>query len=156
MKNWRSPASMRISSGSGWWNSESLIFRRKSNEKRWLKFLSMPFSCTMTGCCSRSTTRMAPKPSVLRTLWRLIAEKKVCVCEATKAPVGLLSNRTVLRKQDGGALPRQVRICPALLGQKSNDLTLEIVGFFFFVCGLTSFGFDHNFDHNAGGFIWSN
>ena len=21
--------------------------------------------------------------------------------------------------------------------------------------GLTSFGFDHNFDHNAGGFIWS-
>ena len=26
----------------------------------------------------------------------------------------------------------------------------------FFVCGLTSFGFDHNFDHNAGGFIWSN
>ena len=44
------------------------------------------------------------------------AEEKVCVCEATKAPVGLLSNRTVLRKQDGGALPRQVRICPALLG----------------------------------------
>ncbi|MFQ9529105.1 MAG: hypothetical protein ACLRZ1_11245, partial [Faecalibacterium sp.] len=43
---------------------------------------------------------------------------KVCVCEATKAPVGLLSNRTVLRKQDGGAVPRQVRICPALLDQK--------------------------------------
>ena len=43
-------------------------------------------------------------------------EEKVCVCEATKAPVGLLSNKTVLRKQDGGALPRQVRICPALLG----------------------------------------
>ena len=27
---------------------------------------------------------------------------------AMKAPVGLLSDRTVLRKQDGGALPRQV------------------------------------------------
>ncbi len=27
---------------------------------------------------------------------------------------------------------------------KSNDFTLEIVEFF--VCGLTSFGFDHNFD----------
>ena len=26
----------------------------------------------------------------------------------------------------------------------------------FFVCGLTSFGFDHNFDHNANDFIWSN
>ena len=26
---------------------------------------------------------------------------------AMKAPVGLLSDRTVLRKQDGGALPRQ-------------------------------------------------
>ena len=38
---------------------------------------------------------------------------------------------------------------------KSNDFTLEIVGFFF-VCGLTSFGFDHNFDHNANDFIWSN
>lgn len=37
---------------------------------------------------------------------------------------------------------------------KSNDFTLEIVGFF--VCGLTSFGFDHNFDHNANDFIWSN
>ena len=36
---------------------------------------------------------------------------------------------------------------------KSNDFTLEIVGFF--VCGLTSFGFDHNFDHNANDFIWS-
>ena len=36
---------------------------------------------------------------------------------------------------------------------KSNDFTLEIVGFF--ACGLTSFGFDHNFDHNANDFIWS-
>ena len=30
---------------------------------------------------------------------------------AMKAPVGLLSDRTVLRKQDGGATPRQVRVC---------------------------------------------
>ena len=29
------------------------------------------------------------------------------VCVAMKAPVGLLSGRAVLRKQDGGALPRQ-------------------------------------------------
>ena len=28
-----------------------------------------------------------------------------------KAPVGLLSDRTVLRQQDGGASPRQVPIC---------------------------------------------
>ena len=27
-----------------------------------------------------------------------------------KAPVGLLSDRTVLRQQDGGASPRQVRV----------------------------------------------
>ena len=64
---------------------------------------------------SAINTKMAPKPSGLRTLRPLIAEEKICVCEATKAPVGLLSNRTVLRKQDGGALPRQARICPALL-----------------------------------------
>lgn len=31
------------------------------------------------------------------------------VCVAMKAPVGLLSGRAVLRKQDGGALPRQAR-----------------------------------------------
>ena len=37
---------------------------------------------------------------------------------------------------------------------KSNDFTLEIVGFF--VYRLASFGFDHNFDHNAKDFIWSN
>ena len=64
--------------------------------------------------------------------------------------VGLLSNRTVLRKQDGGAVPRQVRICPALLDHKSNDFMLEIVGFF--VYRLASFGFDHN----TKDFIWSN
>jgi len=31
---------------------------------------------------------------------------------AMKAPVGLSSDRTVLRKQDGGALPRQVTVAP--------------------------------------------
>ena len=41
-----------------------------------------------------------------------------------------------------------------MLDHKSNDFTLEVVGFFF-ACGLTSFGFDHNFDHNAKDFIWS-
>ena len=35
---------------------------------------------------------------------------RVRVCEAMKAPVGLLSGRTVLRQQDGGALPRQVLV----------------------------------------------
>ena len=34
--------------------------------------------------------------------------------ESMKAPVGLLSDRTVLRQQDGGASPRQVRVCRAL------------------------------------------
>jgi hypothetical protein len=38
-------------------------------------------------------------------------------------------------------------INPTISRQKSLD---------FFVCGLTSFGFDHNFDHNANDFIWSN
>jgi len=32
---------------------------------------------------------------------------------AMKAPVGLSSDRTVLRQQDGGASPRQVRVCGA-------------------------------------------
>jgi len=35
---------------------------------------------------------------------------RVRVCEAMKAPVGLLSGRTVLRQQDGGASPRQVLV----------------------------------------------
>ena len=34
-----------------------------------------------------------------------------------KAPAGTLSDRTVLRKQDGGAPPRQVRVC----GAKRNN-----------------------------------
>ena len=36
-----------------------------------------------------------------------------------KAPVGLLSDRTVLRQQDGGASPRQVRVCTAQRNNKS-------------------------------------
>ena len=49
-----------------------------------------------------------------------------------KAPVGLLSDRTVLRKQDGGALPRQVlwlpgrmrppRLCCGIKHTKSENL----------------------------------
>ena len=39
--------------------------------------------------------------------------------EAMKSPVGTLSDRTVLRKQDGGALPRQVRVCVA---QRNNEV----------------------------------
>ena len=38
---------------------------------------------------------------------------------AMKAPVGLLSDRTVLRKQDGGASPRQVRVCAAKWSNES-------------------------------------
>ena len=37
---------------------------------------------------------------------------------AMKAPVGLLSDRTVLRQQDGGASPRQVPVCG---GKKHNE-----------------------------------
>ena len=60
---------------------------------------------------------------------------KVRVCErsaAMKAPVGLLSDRTVLRQQDGGALPRQVlrlpgrmrppRLCCGIKHTKSENL----------------------------------
>ena len=36
-----------------------------------------------------------------------------------KAPVGLLSDRTVLRKQDGGAPPRQLRVCGAMRNNES-------------------------------------
>ena len=57
----------------------------------------------MTEPWSRSTTRMAPKPSDLRTLWPPIRQRK------------------------------KVRICPVFLDHKSNDFTLEIVGFFLFV-----------------------
>ena len=50
-----------------------------------------------------------------------------------KAPVGLLSDRTVLRQQDGGASPRQVQVCLPLtmLCRKSP----QTVVWGFFVCG---------------------
>ena len=81
---------MRISSDSGWWNLESSIFRRKSSEKRWSRFLSMPFFYTMTGCWLRSTTRMVLKPSALRMPWLLLKQWEI------------------------------VRICPALLDHKKS------------------------------------
>ena len=49
-------------------------------------------------------------------------------CAAMKAPVGLLSGRAVLRKQDGGALPRQApapsltAVCPKPY-QKKDRIT---------------------------------
>ncbi len=39
-----------------------------------------------------------------------------------KAPVGLLSDRTVLRQQDGGASPRQV---PVLRIEKKRNLPIK-------------------------------
>ena len=48
-----------------------------------------------------------------------------------KAPVGLLSDRTVLRQQDGGALPRQVPVCrkngynKAFLETHREEITLH-------------------------------
>ena len=44
--------------------------------------------------------------------------KEVRVCGAMKAPVGLLSDGTVLHQQDGGTKSRQVRVCTA---QRSNE-----------------------------------
>ena len=41
----------------------------------------MPFSCMMIGCWLHLTTRMAPKPSDLRTLWPPIRQReKVRIC----------------------------------------------------------------------------
>ena len=54
-------------------------------------------------CCGAAKIFMGNKSSPLCTFL------KVRVCVAMKAPVGLLSGRAVLRKQDGGALPRQAR-----------------------------------------------
>ena len=56
-----------------------------------------------------------------------------------------------IRRKDGDG---KVRLGKHKADHKSNDFTLEIVGFF--VYRLASFGFDHNFDHNANDFIWSN
>ena len=52
-------------------------------------------------CCGAVKIFMGNKSSPLCTFLQ------DCVCVAMKAPVGLLSGRAVLRKQDGGALPRQ-------------------------------------------------
>ena len=54
-------------------------------------------------CCGAVKIFMGNKSSPFCTFL------KVRVCVAMKAPVGLLSGRAVLRKQDGGALPRQAR-----------------------------------------------
>ena len=54
-------------------------------------------------CCGAVKIFMGNKPSPFCTF----LQDRVCV--AMKAPVELLSGRAVLRKQDGGALPRQSR-----------------------------------------------
>ena len=55
------------------------------------------------------------------------------VCAAMKAPVGLLSHKAVLRKQDGAALPRQtwgfaeaLAVAPAFLVQRSPAYRLDL------------------------------
>ena len=52
--------------------------------------------------------RLSPSTAALKT------HRPRLRSAAMKAPVGLLSDRTVLRQQDGGAPPRQVRICFSL------------------------------------------
>jgi len=54
-------------------------------------------------CCGAVKIFMENKSSPLCTF---LQDR---VCAAMKAPVGLLSGSAVLRKQDGGALPRQAR-----------------------------------------------
>ena len=49
-----------------------------------------------------------------------------------KAPVGLLSDRTVLRQQDGGASPRQVPVCRADRQPKTTQKTREQHGTLFY------------------------
>ena len=55
------------------------------------------------------------------------------VCAAMKAPVGLLSHKAVLRKQDGAAPPRQtwvfaeaLAVAPAFLVQRSPAYWLDL------------------------------
>ena len=61
---------------------------------------------------------------------------------AMKAPVGLLSDRTVLRKQDGGALPRQVTAglprCSSRQGWPGR-MPVPDIGIGGSVCGLFLF-----------------
>ena len=54
------------------------------------------------------------------------AEEKSLRLRSNESPVGLLSNRTVLRQQGGGAKPRQARICPVLLDQRLRQIRKEL------------------------------
>jgi hypothetical protein len=72
---------------------------------------------------------------------------------AMKAPVGFLSNGTVLRSKMEGLRPDKFRFAQSCWTKKP---TISCQKSLVFVCGPTSFGFDHNFDHNANDFIWSN
>ena len=60
----------------------------------------------------RYQTHPAPRIEIQSKLSCTSLEKRewnggIGVCAAMKAPVGLLSHKAVLRKQDGAALPRQ-------------------------------------------------
>ena len=60
----------------------------------------------------RYQTHPAPRIEIQSKLSCTSLEKRewnggIGVCAAMKAPVGLLSHKVVLRKQDGAALPRQ-------------------------------------------------
>ena len=52
-----------------------------------------------------------------------------------KAPVGLLSDRTVLRQQDGGASPQQIQVCLPLTMHCRKSPQTVVWGFF--ICGGT-------------------
>ena len=57
-----------------------------------------------------------------------------------KAPVGLLSDRTVLRQQDGGASPRQVPVCrTALNNRKAPAFQNGCRGFFVYFKMISPF-----------------
>ena len=51
--------------------------------------------------------------------------KIIRVCEAMKSPVETLSDRTVLRQQDGGAPLRQVRVEPGETPQQALKREIE-------------------------------
>ena len=61
-------------------------------------------------CITTRTKQWKSEPFLDRRRVRIfcfLRKAKCRGCAAMKAPVGLLSGRAVLRKQDGGALPRQ-------------------------------------------------
>ena len=76
---------------------------RTCDVKRLGQLSFIHFQAGVRVCCGAAKIFMGNKSSPLCTFL------KVRVCVAMKAPVGLLSGRAVLRKQDGGALPRQAR-----------------------------------------------